>query len=138
MCHFIFSQDAITVYILVYSVLMCVRWSYRRCGSSEGQTQQHQQRDELVARLHVGHGEVTVVATVAHHRGGQHICQLQEIQGHQGGQDDGELGGHMHTHTHTHTHAQGQGQRKERPAFSICSESGDSSSVLCQYTHTLG
>lgn len=92
-----------SAYILVYSVLLWVRRNYRCCGSGEGQAQQHQQRDELVARLHVGHGEVTVVATVAHHRGGQHICQLQEIQGHQGGQDDGELDGHMHTHTCTRT-----------------------------------
>lgn len=42
------------------------------------------------------------MATEAHHRRGQHICQLQEVEGHQGGEDDGELDSHVYTHTHTH------------------------------------
>lgn len=65
--------------------------TYRCSWTGEGQTQEHQQRNELISRLHVGHGEVTVVAAEAHDGRGQHIRQLQEVQGHQGGQDDGEL-----------------------------------------------
>lgn len=82
---------------------VCVRRTYGSRRPSEGQTQQHQQRYELIARLHVGHGEVTVVATEANHRRGQHICQLQEVQGHQGGQDDGELDARADTHTRPRT-----------------------------------
>lgn len=67
------------------------RHTYRRRRAGEGQAQEHQQRNELVSRLHVGHGEVAVIAAEAHDRRGQHIRQLQEVQGHQGGQDDGEL-----------------------------------------------
>lgn len=79
--------------------LMCVKSSrtYRCSRTSEGQTQEHQQGNELIPRLHVGHREVTVVAAEAHNCRGQHIRQLQEVQGHQGGQDDGELDRHDHT-----------------------------------------
>lgn len=65
--------------------------TYGSRWTSKGQTQQHQQRNELIARLHVGHREVAVMATEAHHCRGQDIRQLQEVQGDQGGQDDGEL-----------------------------------------------
>lgn len=85
-------------YIQCYS-LMCVQsgWTYRCSWTGEGQTQEHQKRNELIPCLHVGHREVTVVAAEAHNRRGQHIRQFQEVQGHQGGQDDGELGRHDHT-----------------------------------------
>lgn len=75
---------------------MCEQRTHGRGRPGEGQTQEHQERDELVACLHVGHGEVTVVAAVAHHGRGQHICQLQEVEGHQGGEHDGELDGSTH------------------------------------------
>lgn len=84
-----------------FLALMHEQGTHGRGRSGEGQTQEHQERDELVARLHVGHGEVTVVAAVAHHGWGQHICQLQEVEGHQGGEHDGELDGHTHTRTRT-------------------------------------
>lgn len=69
-----------------------IRGTHRRRRSCKRQTQQHQERNELVPRLYVGHGEIAIVATEAHHRRGQHVRQLQEVQGHQGRQDDGELG----------------------------------------------
>lgn len=88
------SRARLCVYTCVWLRLMYERRTHGRGGSGEGQTQEHQEGDELVARLHVGHGEVTVVAAVAHHGRGQHICQLQEVEGHQRGEDDGELDGH--------------------------------------------
>lgn len=81
-----------------YFVLKVFRWTYRSCWTGERQTQQHQQRDELISSLHVGHGEVAVIASEAHHRRGKDICQLQEVQGHQGGQDNRELDKNVWTH----------------------------------------
>lgn len=96
-------------------VCVCVRvCTYGCCRTSEGQTQQHQQWDQLIARLHVGHGEVTIMATVAHRCRGQHICQLQEVQGDQGGQDDGEL------------HTSWTRSQHEQLAFNVCLERSDS------------
>lgn len=105
---------------------MYERRTHGRGGSGEGQTQEHQEGDELVARLHVGHGEVTVVAAVAHHGRGQHICQLQEVEGHQRGEDDGELDGHTRTHTH-----EGKDTAKTDLMFA-----GDGVIHLIHHTHT--
>lgn len=85
--------------MLINTAHVSVDYTYGCGRTSEGQAEQHQQRDELISRLYVRHGQVTVTAAETHHRRRQHICQLQEIQGHQGGEDDGELDKHTHTHT---------------------------------------
>lgn len=79
-------------------VLKVVRRTYGSGWAGKRQTQQHQQRDELISSLYIRHGEVAVIATEAHHRRGKDICQLQEVQRHQGGQDNGELDGNVSTH----------------------------------------
>lgn len=60
--------------------------------SSEGQAEQHEQGDELVACLDVRHAERAVVTAEAHLGRLEDISQLQEIQWDHGGGHNGQLG----------------------------------------------
>lgn len=67
--------------------------THRGGGRGEGQAEQHQQRDELLVGFHVGHGECPVMALEAHLGRLEEVCQLQEIERHDGGGHDGQLWG---------------------------------------------
>lgn len=65
--------------------------AHRGSRSSEGQAEQHEQGDELVACLDVRHAECAVVTAEAHLGRLEDIGQLQEIQRDHGGGHDGQL-----------------------------------------------
>lgn len=67
--------------------------THRGGGRGEGQAEQHEQRDELLVGLHVGHGERPVVALEAHLGRLEEVRQLQKVERHDGGGHDGQLGG---------------------------------------------
>jgi len=58
------------------------------------------------------------MATEANHRRGQDVCQLQEVQGHQGGQDNGELDRHVQTNKcKSQTHDQDERSKQRGTSF---------------------
>lgn len=63
----------------------------RGCRRSEGQAEEHEQRDKLLAGLHVGHGERAVVALETHLGRLEEVSQLQEVERHDGGCHYGQL-----------------------------------------------
>ena len=65
--------------------------THRGRRGSEGQAEQHEQRDELLIGLHVGHGERAVIALETYLGRLEEVRQLQEVQGHNGGCHNGQL-----------------------------------------------
>lgn len=58
--------------------------THRRCRASKGQAEQHEQRNELVSRFHIGHTQCAVMTTVPYFGWLQNVCQLQEVKGDHG------------------------------------------------------
>lgn len=59
--------------------------THRRCRASKGQAEQHEQRDELVSRFHIGHAQCAVMATEPNFGWLQYVRQLQEVKRDHGG-----------------------------------------------------
>lgn len=54
--------------------------TYRDGRSREGQAKQHEEGDDLLCGLDVGHAQAAVIAAVAGAHGLEHVCQLQKVQ----------------------------------------------------------
>lgn len=78
--------------------------THRGCRGSESQAEQHEQWNELLIGLHIGHGERAVVALEAHLGWLEEVGQLQEVQGHDGGCHNGQLQGEGYSVTPIHWH----------------------------------
>ncbi len=63
--------------------------SHRGSRAGERQTQEHEQRDELITAIHVRHAEWPVMAAESHLRRLEHIRQFQEVQWNHGGRHNG-------------------------------------------------
>ncbi len=63
--------------------------SHRGSRAGERQTQEHEQRDELITAVHVRHAEWPVMAAESHLRRLEHIRQFQEVQWNHGGRHNG-------------------------------------------------
>lgn len=65
--------------------------THRGRRGSKGQAEQHEQWNEFLVGLHVGHGQRAVVTLETHLGRLEEVGQLQEVQGHDGGCHNGQL-----------------------------------------------
>lgn len=75
-------------------LLFCLQsflFSYRDGGSGEGQTEQHQQGDDLVVGVNVGQTQTAVVAGEARLHRLEHVRPLQEVETDDGRHQDRQL-----------------------------------------------
>lgn len=75
----------------LWACVLKVECSDRGCWSSEGEAEQHEQRDEFVSWVHIGHAEGGLVTAVAPLGWLEELGELQQVQRQHGGRYDGQL-----------------------------------------------